>query len=55
MVDVYRRANGAALYCSTGVNMGSNGTLAFWLQEVINAVEVSFRQRRWVSLPLPRE
>jgi predicted dehydrogenase len=25
------------------------------VQEVINAVEVSFRQRRWVSLPLPRE
>ncbi len=25
------------------------------VQEVINAVEVSFRQRRWVSIPLPRE
>jgi predicted dehydrogenase len=23
-----------------------------WVQEVINAVEMSFRQRRWVSLPL---
>jgi hypothetical protein len=23
------------------------------VQEVINAVEMSFRQRRWVSLPLP--
>jgi len=23
-----------------------------WVQEVINAVELSFRQRRWVSLPL---
>jgi hypothetical protein len=32
------RADGAALYCSTGVNMGGNGSLAFWLQEVINAV-----------------
>jgi anaerobic selenocysteine-containing dehydrogenase len=30
----YREADGAALYCSTGVNMGSNGSLAFWLQEV---------------------
>jgi formate dehydrogenase len=38
MVDDYTRANGAALYCSTGVNMGPNGSLAFWLQEVINAV-----------------
>ena len=23
-----------------------------WVQEVINAVEHSFRERRWVSLPL---
>jgi hypothetical protein len=23
-----------------------------WVQEVINAVELSFRERRWVSLPL---
>ena len=26
---------------------------AAWVQEVINAVEQSFRERRWVSLPLP--
>lgn len=38
MVAAYRRADGAALYCSTGVNMGSQGALAFWIQEVINAV-----------------
>jgi len=38
VVDAYRRADGAALYSSTGVNMGTNGVLAFWLQEVINAV-----------------
>jgi anaerobic selenocysteine-containing dehydrogenase len=36
MVTAYRTANGAALYSSTGVNMGSNGSLAFWLQECIN-------------------
>jgi hypothetical protein len=24
------------------------------VQEVINGVEQSFRERRWVSLPLPR-
>ena len=24
-----------------------------WVQEVINAVEVSFRERRWIALPLP--
>ena len=38
MVAAYRDANGAALYCSTGVNMGREGALAFWIQEVINAV-----------------
>ncbi len=38
IVDAYLAADGAALYCSTGVNMGSHGSLAFWLQEVINAV-----------------
>jgi anaerobic selenocysteine-containing dehydrogenase len=39
MVDEYLAAEGgAALYCSTGVNMGGHGALAFWLQEVINAV-----------------
>ena len=37
MVTTYRTAKGAALYSSTGVNMGQRGTLAFWLQEVINA------------------
>jgi len=38
MVASYRDANGAAIYSSTGVNMGTNGTLCFWLQEAINAV-----------------
>ena len=38
MVRDYIDADGAALYCSTGVNMGGNGSLAYWLQEVINAI-----------------
>ena len=38
MVTDYIEADGAALYCSTGVNMGGNGSLAYWLQEVINAI-----------------
>lgn len=38
IVDAYLRADGAALYCSTGVNMGGEGSLSFWLQEAINAV-----------------
>lgn len=37
IVDAFARADGAALYGSTGINMGSNGSLSFWLQEVINA------------------
>lgn len=38
LVKNYREAKGAVLYSSTGVNMGGHGTLAFWIQEVINAV-----------------
>ena len=38
LVTTFRTARSAALYSSTGVNMGSNGVLAFWLQEAINAV-----------------
>lgn len=38
IVSGYLAADGAALYSSTGVNMGRNGALAFWLQEVINAI-----------------
>jgi predicted dehydrogenase len=34
-----------------GVNEGDFGDGA-WVQEVINAVEQSFRERRWVTLPL---
>ena len=43
MVAAFRTADGAALYSSTGVNMGSNGSLAFWLQEVR---ELRLRQPR---------
>ncbi len=38
IVKAYQTADGAALYSSTGVNMGGNGTMAFWLQEAINAI-----------------
>jgi anaerobic selenocysteine-containing dehydrogenase len=38
MVDAYLEADGAALFLSTGVNQGSHGTLAFWIQEAINAI-----------------
>jgi anaerobic selenocysteine-containing dehydrogenase len=45
MVTAYRTAKGAALYSSTGVNMGSNGSLAFWLQEAINAISGNLDRR----------
>ena len=38
LVRHYADADGAALYCSTGVNMGTNGSLSYWLQESINAI-----------------
>jgi anaerobic selenocysteine-containing dehydrogenase len=38
MVDAYLDADGAALHLSTGVNQGSHGTLAFWIQEAVNAI-----------------
>lgn len=41
LVDAHVRATregGAALYSSTGVNMGPHGSLCFWLQETINLV-----------------
>jgi formate dehydrogenase len=38
MVADYRGAGASALYGSTGINMGTQGSCAFWLLEVINAV-----------------
>ncbi len=45
LVDAYATANGAALYSSTGVNMGGHGALCFWLQEVINALSGNLDRR----------
>lgn len=45
MVRAYLEADGAALYCSTGVNMGGRGALAFWLQEAINAITGNLDRR----------
>jgi predicted dehydrogenase len=41
------------LTTDTTANQGSFADGA-WVQEAINAVELSFRERRWVDLPLPR-
>ena len=45
LVDAYLAADGASLYSSTGVNMGGQGALAFWIQEVINAVTGNLDKR----------
>ncbi len=45
MVSAYRSAGRAALYSSTGVNMGRHGALGFWLQEAINAVSGNLDRR----------
>ncbi len=38
MVRAFAEAEGAVMISGTGIGMGTNGTLAVWLQEVINAV-----------------
>jgi anaerobic selenocysteine-containing dehydrogenase len=45
LVCAYLVADGAALYAATGVNQGSNGTLAFWILEAINAVSGNLDRR----------
>lgn len=45
LVKVFATSKGAALYCSTGVNMGGKGTLAYWIQEVINAISGNLDQK----------
>lgn len=51
LVQAYLAAGGAALYCSTGVNMGPHGALAFWLQEAINAVTGNLDRRGGTLVP----
>ncbi len=45
LVTTFRTADGASLYSSTGVNMGTNGSLGFWLQECINALSGNLDRR----------
>jgi predicted dehydrogenase len=51
-------ANLVSSFISEIVNGGSENEGDFgdgaWVQEVINAVELSFRERRWMTLPLSR-
>lgn len=50
LVAAYLAADGAALYASTGVNQGSNGSTAFWILEVINAVTGNLDRRGGVLM-----
>lgn len=45
LVEGYAAADGAAMYCSTGVNQTRFGLMTFWLQEVINAVSGNLDRR----------
>ena len=45
LVLAHHRADGAALYLSTGVNQGRSGAVCFWLQECINAVSGNLDRR----------
>ncbi|MEM9728525.1 MAG: molybdopterin-dependent oxidoreductase [Myxococcota bacterium] len=45
IVDVYLGSDGSALFLSTGVNQGSQGTLAFWILEAINAITGNLDRR----------
>lgn len=45
LVDDYLAADGAAMYCSTGINQTRYGLLSFWLQEVINAISGNLDRR----------
>ncbi len=38
LVTAYLAADGSALYASTGLNLGRNGTVGFWFLEAINAI-----------------
>lgn len=51
MVKHYREADGAALYCSTGLNQGRHGTLAVWLLNAINAISGNLDRRGGVLVP----
>jgi anaerobic selenocysteine-containing dehydrogenase len=45
MVDAYLAADGATFVSGTGIGMGTNGTLAVWLLECINAVTGNLDRR----------
>lgn len=53
LVTGYCNADGAAIFCSTGVNQTRFGLLTFWLQEVINAVSGNLDRRGGTLVGVP--
>ena len=47
----YRDADGAALYMSTGVNMGPFGTLCYWLIQGLNLITENIDRKGGLLLP----
>ncbi len=45
LVSAFRAAKGAALYASTGLNQGQEGTLAFWILSAINILSGNLDRR----------
>ncbi len=51
LVSTFLAAQGAALYCSTGVNQGSQGTLACWLLHAVNLVTGNVDRQGGLLIP----
>ncbi len=51
LVAIFLAADGAALYCSTGVNQGSQGTLACWLLQAVNLLSGNVDRQGGLLIP----
>ena len=51
LATTFLEADGAALYCSTGVNQGSQGTLTCWLLHAVNLVTGNVDRQGGLLIP----
>ena len=51
LATAYAAADGAALYCSTGVNMGPFGSVAYWLIQGLNLLTGNLDRRGGLLVP----
>ncbi|GLZ51984.1 molybdopterin-dependent oxidoreductase [Actinomycetospora sp. NBRC 106378] len=51
LARAYAAADGAALYCSTGVNMGPFGSIAYWLIQGLNLLTGNLDRRGGLLVP----